>query len=56
MLRGDAHSNDMELATMLSNLRVQAPKQLPRDDLVKEREKESLVTLEVRSQELSGAL
>lgn len=32
----DAYSNDMELATMLSNLRVPAPKQLPRDDLVKE--------------------
>lgn len=31
----DAYSNDMELATMLSNLRVPAPKQLPRDDLVK---------------------
>ena len=33
---GDAYSNDMELATMLSNLRVPAPKQLPRDDLVKD--------------------
>eukprot|EP00434_Breviolum_minutum_P004031 symbB.v1.2.003548.t1/scaffold196.1/size274459/20 len=32
----DAYSNDMEVATMLSNLRVQAPKQLPRDHLVKE--------------------
>lgn len=35
-VRGDAYSNDMELATMLSNLRVPAPKQLPRDDLVKD--------------------
>lgn len=34
---GDAYSNDMEVATMLSNLRVQAPKQLPRDHLVKDR-------------------
>lgn len=32
----DAYSNDMELATMVSHLRVEAPKQLPRDDLVKE--------------------
>ena len=33
---GDAYSNDMELATMVSHLRVEAPKQLPRDDLVKD--------------------
>eukprot|EP00913_Durusdinium_trenchii_P002966 g2748.t1 len=32
----DAYSNDMELATMVSHLRVEAPKQLPRDDLVKD--------------------
>lgn len=35
-MKGDAFSNDMELATMLSTLRVEAPKQLPREDLVKE--------------------